>query len=56
LADIKISFYFMVFDLFPISHIPEGVKKLNLCRHPGENRGPGNWQGFENTGFRLSPE
>jgi hypothetical protein len=21
----------------------EGVKKLNLSRHPGENRGPGNW-------------
>jgi hypothetical protein len=28
---------------------PEGVKKLNLSRHPGENRGSGNWQGFENT-------
>jgi hypothetical protein len=34
----------------------EGVKKLTLSRHPGENRGPGNWQSFENTGFRLSPE
>jgi hypothetical protein len=23
--------------------LPEGVKKLNFSRHPGENRGPGNW-------------
>ena len=34
---------------------PEGVKKINLSRHPGENRGPVNFQGSENTGVRLSP-
>jgi len=24
-------------------YVPEGVKKSNFSRHPGENRGPGNW-------------
>jgi len=32
------------------------VKQLKPRRLPGGNRGPGNWQGFENTGFRLSLE
>ena len=27
----------------PAPPLPQDVKKLNLCRHPGENRGPVNY-------------
>jgi hypothetical protein len=43
-------------NITPTLPFPEGVKKLNFSRHPGENRGPVNSSSLENAGLRLSPE